>query len=50
MLLAPNIQDDGLVVLVCGDGDHGGLGVVPVHGHAGVPPVLEPGDTRLTSV
>ena len=33
MLLAPDVQDDGLVVLVCRDGDHAGLAVVPVHGH-----------------
>ena len=33
MLLAPDVQDDGLVVLVSRDGDHAGLAVVPVHGH-----------------
>ena len=33
MLLAPDVQDDGLVVLVRRDGDHAGLAVVPVHGH-----------------
>ena len=42
MLLPPNIQDDGLVVLVGRDGDHAGLGVVPVHGDRGVPSMLKP--------
>ena len=42
MFLAAHVQDDRLVVLVRGDGDHARLAVVPVHGHGGVPPVLEP--------
>ena len=42
VFLAANVQDDRLVVLVGGDGDHARLAVVPVHGHGGVPPVLEP--------
>ena len=42
MLLAPHVQDDGLVVLVGGDGDHAGLRVVPVHGDRGVSTVLKP--------
>ena len=42
MLLAPHVQDDGLVVLVGGDGDHAGLAVVPVHGNRSVSSVLKP--------
>ena len=42
VLLPSDIQDDGLVVLVGRDGDHAGLGVVPVHGHRGMTSVLKP--------
>ena len=46
MLLSPDVQDDGLVVLVGRDGDHAGLAVVPVHGNRGVPSVLKSEDIR----
>ena len=42
MLLSPDVQDDGLVVLVGRDGDHAGLAVVPVHGNRSVSSVLKP--------
>ena len=44
MFLAAHVQDDRLVVLVGGDGDHARLAVVPVHGHGGVAAVLKSGD------
>ena len=47
MLLPPDVQDDGLVVLVGRDGDHAGLAVVPVHGNRGVSSVLKPLTKRM---
>ena len=41
MLLPPDVENDGFVVLVGGDGDHAGLAVVSVHGNRGVSSVLE---------